>query len=210
MAVKPWDLLKKENYTNEEIAQARFDECKKCEFLFQKTNTCKKCGCFMVAKTKLKNATCPIGKWQLWYNSLMPEIISGGFKIPSNTDPANIVTAFTEFSETLAAQIDNSGNPRFSGLLDIDEYAVPQELNLTNTNALVVFNSAVGGSFIIDDTVPVGWNVAVVHLDAANTLGPPSNVTTNWAGNLPAFTIASLVKVSDTAATKYVSTFGDV
>ena len=63
MAVKPWDLLKKNKYTNEEIAQARLDECKKCEFLFKKTNTCKKCGCFMVAKTKLEKATCPIGKW---------------------------------------------------------------------------------------------------------------------------------------------------
>ena len=63
MAVKPWDLLKKNNYTNEEIAQARLDECKKCEFLFKKTNTCKKCGCFMVPKTKLEKATCPIGKW---------------------------------------------------------------------------------------------------------------------------------------------------
>ena len=101
----------------------------------------------------------------------MPETISGGFKIPSNSDPANIVTAFTDFSETLAAQIDNDGNPRFSGLLDIDEYEKPQELDLTNTNALVVFASPLGGSFTIDDTVPVGWNVAVVHLDTENELG---------------------------------------
>jgi hypothetical protein len=140
----------------------------------------------------------------------MPEIISGGFVIPSNNDPANIVTAFTEFSRTLTDQINNDGNNRFNGLLDIDEYAVPQGLDLTNTNALVVFASPLGGSFTIDDTVPVGWNVAVVHLDAVNELGPPSNITTNWTGNLPAFTIASLVKVSDTAAIKYVSTFGDV
>ena len=139
----------------------------------------------------------------------MPEIISGGLEIPSNTDPANIVHAFQRFSYTLVNQIDNNGNPRFSGLLDIDEYATPQQLDLDNTNALVVFVSAVG-TFSIDDTVPVGWNVAVVHLDAANPLGPPSGVTTNWTGDLPAFTIASLVKVSDTAATKYVSTFGDV
>ena len=141
----------------------------------------------------------------------MPETISGGFVIPSNNDPANIVTAFTDFSETLAAQIDNDGNPRFSGLLDIDEYALPQELDLTNTNALVVFASPLGGSFTIDDTVPVGWNVAVVHLDAddVNKLGPPLNIATNWTGQLPAFTIASLVKVSDTATIKYVSTFGD-
>ena len=64
MAVKPWDLLRKQNYTDEEIAQARLDICKSCEFLIRKTITCKKCGCFMTAKTKLEKATCPIGKWQ--------------------------------------------------------------------------------------------------------------------------------------------------
>ena len=63
MAVKPWDLLFKRNYTTLEIAQERLDICKSCEYLFKKTNTCKKCGCFMEAKTKLKKAECPIGKW---------------------------------------------------------------------------------------------------------------------------------------------------
>lgn len=63
MAVKPWDLLRKENYTDKETMQARLDICNSCEFLLKKTTTCKKCGCFMVAKTKLEKAECPIGKW---------------------------------------------------------------------------------------------------------------------------------------------------
>jgi hypothetical protein len=31
--------------------------------LIKLTSQCKKCGCFMEAKTKLPNAECPIGKW---------------------------------------------------------------------------------------------------------------------------------------------------
>jgi hypothetical protein len=41
----------------------RMDTCKSCEYLFEKTNTCKKCGCFMSLKAKLDTASCPIGKW---------------------------------------------------------------------------------------------------------------------------------------------------
>ena len=63
MAVKPWDLLRRQNYTDEKTMQSRLEICNTCEFLIKKTTTCKKCGCFMVAKTKLANATCPLGKW---------------------------------------------------------------------------------------------------------------------------------------------------
>tara|TARA_R100000008_G_C3490541_1_gene118490 strand:- start:105 stop:326 length:222 start_codon:yes stop_codon:yes gene_type:complete len=42
---------------------SRWAECQSCEYLFKPTGTCKKCGCFMKLKTKLKNAKCPIGKW---------------------------------------------------------------------------------------------------------------------------------------------------
>jgi len=45
------------------IYSKRMDICRKCEYLFTPTNTCKKCGCFMDIKTKLKEAYCPIGKW---------------------------------------------------------------------------------------------------------------------------------------------------
>lgn len=45
------------------IAADRLTICLGCEHLFHPTNTCKKCGCFVHAKTKLTNATCPVGKW---------------------------------------------------------------------------------------------------------------------------------------------------
>lgn len=62
--VKPWDLLDSNNFsTDKNLINKRFEICKQCIELIQLTKQCKKCGCFMEAKTKLKNATCPIGKW---------------------------------------------------------------------------------------------------------------------------------------------------
>jgi hypothetical protein len=63
MAVKPWDIFSRNKYTDSATAASRLEICGGCEFLFKKTNTCKKCGCFMDLKTKLTNASCPIGKW---------------------------------------------------------------------------------------------------------------------------------------------------
>lgn len=45
------------------ISDARFAICVQCPELFVPTKTCKQCGCFMNAKTKLVNASCPLGKW---------------------------------------------------------------------------------------------------------------------------------------------------
>ena len=47
----------------EEVAQYRLEICKGCDFFRKTTQTCKKCGCFMAAKSMLANAKCPIGKW---------------------------------------------------------------------------------------------------------------------------------------------------
>jgi predicted Zn-ribbon and HTH transcriptional regulator len=60
---RPWHLLDKENYIEEDLAKERFSICKACPELIKLTTQCKKCGCFMAAKTKLKTASCPIGKW---------------------------------------------------------------------------------------------------------------------------------------------------
>ena len=60
---RPWDMLNPAAYTTEEIANARYEICASCPELISATKQCKKCGCFMVAKTKLEKATCPIGKW---------------------------------------------------------------------------------------------------------------------------------------------------
>jgi len=61
-AVTPIDLLFPSNYGSKAEANQRLSICHKCPS-FTKAKTCKECGCFMVAKTKLKEATCPLGKW---------------------------------------------------------------------------------------------------------------------------------------------------
>jgi hypothetical protein len=62
--VKPWDLLNPNKpRSSEELAAYRLEICKQCEFYRERTNQCKKCGCFMKLKTSLEHAKCPIGKW---------------------------------------------------------------------------------------------------------------------------------------------------
>ena len=60
---KPWDLLNSNNYVDESTKNGRYAICLDCDKLFKPTRTCKECGCFMSLKTWLKNASCPIGKW---------------------------------------------------------------------------------------------------------------------------------------------------
>ena len=59
----PTDLLFPSNYTDKATAVARAEVCNTCDRLFRATFSCKECGCFMKAKVKLKDATCPLGKW---------------------------------------------------------------------------------------------------------------------------------------------------
>lgn len=61
---KPWHLLDPTKYVEDEaLGKSRLEICKACPELIKLTKQCKKCGCFMAAKTKLQGATCPIGKW---------------------------------------------------------------------------------------------------------------------------------------------------
>lgn len=61
---RPWDFVNPNTeYATEEKSLLRFDICKACPELISLTSQCKKCGCFMAAKTKLEKATCPLGKW---------------------------------------------------------------------------------------------------------------------------------------------------
>ena len=53
------DSIKVTDITRDE----RLNLCMSCEHLFKPTNTCKKCGCFVKAKTWLKDAKCPLNKW---------------------------------------------------------------------------------------------------------------------------------------------------
>lgn len=60
--VRPWDLINGEK-SPEDLAEYRLNVCKACEFYRERTNQCKKCGCFMKLKTTLAKAKCPINKW---------------------------------------------------------------------------------------------------------------------------------------------------
>jgi hypothetical protein len=60
---RPWDMLNRNAYmASDETVATRLDLCGSCEE-FSITRQCKKCGCFMDMKTKLENASCPLGKW---------------------------------------------------------------------------------------------------------------------------------------------------
>jgi hypothetical protein len=48
---------------DKEVFEKRIKKCGFCENLFRLTWTCKKCGCFMGVKARVKNTTCPIGRW---------------------------------------------------------------------------------------------------------------------------------------------------
>lgn len=61
---RPWDLFNKNIGRVEDLlAKERMSICLECPKLIPITNQCKECGCIMSLKTKLPNASCPLGKW---------------------------------------------------------------------------------------------------------------------------------------------------
>lgn len=48
---------------SESTRSGRLEICLNCENLLQATQQCKKCGCFVQAKTWLPSQKCPVGKW---------------------------------------------------------------------------------------------------------------------------------------------------
>jgi hypothetical protein len=62
--VSPLDLVNPNaEFADELLASNRYSICNSCPELIKLTKQCKKCGCFMAAKTKLQKAACPLGKW---------------------------------------------------------------------------------------------------------------------------------------------------
>ena len=65
------DMVKSKIYVDENILNYRHTKCLSCPFLRKKDEKiytleharCGKCGCFILAKTKLKLSKCPIGEW---------------------------------------------------------------------------------------------------------------------------------------------------
>lgn len=63
---RPWDLFNKNlKKVETTISQERLSICKECPRLNAISNICLECGCVMTLKTKLPNASCPIGKWSI-------------------------------------------------------------------------------------------------------------------------------------------------
>lgn len=61
---RPWDIFNKNiEKLQGPIAKGRLDICMSCPELISVTHQCKICKCFMDVKTKLPNASCPLGKW---------------------------------------------------------------------------------------------------------------------------------------------------
>lgn len=52
-----------EVFVPDHIAEERYNICLSCEKLYKPTKSCKLCGCFMFAKTKLAKQECPVKKW---------------------------------------------------------------------------------------------------------------------------------------------------
>ena len=63
-SVRPWDIFNKNvERVAEDVQKQRMSICLECPRLIKSTRQCKECGCFMDAKTKLFDATCPLHKW---------------------------------------------------------------------------------------------------------------------------------------------------
>ena len=60
---RPWHALEEENYIDKKISEERYSTCLSCPELISLTKQCRMCGCFMPIKTKIYNASCPLGKW---------------------------------------------------------------------------------------------------------------------------------------------------
>jgi hypothetical protein len=62
--VKPSDIFSgSTEWVDDSLAEERYSICQACPELIKLTKQCKKCGCFMAVKSKMKLAECPLGKW---------------------------------------------------------------------------------------------------------------------------------------------------
>lgn len=63
-STRPWDFVDPRTpLVSDEIAKNRYSICEECPKFIKITKQCQECLCFMVAKTKLEKATCPLHKW---------------------------------------------------------------------------------------------------------------------------------------------------
>lgn len=47
----------------DQVQEMRMSICRQCDQFYEPLKTCKKCGCYMVAKAYLPSSRCPLNKW---------------------------------------------------------------------------------------------------------------------------------------------------
>lgn len=57
------ELTGNAQYVDEGTRIKRLETCAACPKLIKLTNQCSECGCFVKAKTRYAESSCPIGKW---------------------------------------------------------------------------------------------------------------------------------------------------
>lgn len=55
-----WFMLRGKN---NELSKTRSAICSPCQHKDKRLNSCKECGCFLPAKTRVDDAQCPFGYW---------------------------------------------------------------------------------------------------------------------------------------------------
>lgn len=56
-------VLDPKNEEDAAVIDNRLSECNACPELRKPIMQCRECGCFVLAKTRMKAASCPLGKW---------------------------------------------------------------------------------------------------------------------------------------------------
>ena len=60
---KGWWLWAIDTKESRDLMETRMPLCNLCPNKIKLTNTCKECGCFLPAKTRVKDEQCPIDLW---------------------------------------------------------------------------------------------------------------------------------------------------
>jgi hypothetical protein len=63
MILHGWMLWCFDTKESRKLSEKRMKECVVCPYHQKLTNTCKECGCFLPAKTRVPDAECPVLRW---------------------------------------------------------------------------------------------------------------------------------------------------
>ena len=84
---RPWDVLNpKTEWLSDEDTSARLDICRSCEFFNNLTKQCKQCGCMMHLKAKMKESSCPVGKWEKSKKTKEPYLLKNVLSIENHKE----------------------------------------------------------------------------------------------------------------------------